>query len=181
MEAPTSIAHWTCSCTTAENIFSLATPLSHTPVSSCTRSHTAQSVTPTYASSCRYPSAFITHWASLACTINRAAHQSSMKTRATSLNGANCKPTPPSPPPGIPPVQTNWGAYAKASAPGPARARASKAPTPSFPFPMTRSQPTAAGKSPTPRLFARSNRRRETTPTARASPSATTTLHILEM
>jgi hypothetical protein len=43
-------------------------------------------------------------------------HQSLMKTRATSLNGANCEPTPPSPLPGIPPMQTNWGAYAKALA-----------------------------------------------------------------
>jgi hypothetical protein len=73
VEAPTSIAHWTCSCTTAENIFPLVTPLSHTPVSSCTRSHTAQSVTPAHASSHKYPVAFITHWASSACTINRAA------------------------------------------------------------------------------------------------------------
>jgi hypothetical protein len=32
-----------------------------------------QFVTPAHASSCRYPSAFITHWASSACTINRAA------------------------------------------------------------------------------------------------------------
>jgi hypothetical protein len=32
-----------------------------------------QSITPACASSCRYPSAFITHWASSACTINRAA------------------------------------------------------------------------------------------------------------
>jgi hypothetical protein len=63
----------TCSHTTADNIFPLATPLSHTRVSSCTRSHTAQSVTPARASSCKYPSAFITHWASSACTINRAA------------------------------------------------------------------------------------------------------------
>jgi hypothetical protein len=73
VEAPTLIAHWTCSCTTADNIFQLATPLSHTPVSSRTRSHTAQSIIPAHASSCRYPSAFITHWASAACTINRAA------------------------------------------------------------------------------------------------------------
>jgi hypothetical protein len=73
VEAPTSIAHWTCSCTTAENIFPLATPLSHTPVSSCTRSHSAQSITPACTPSCKYPSAFTTHWASSACTINRAA------------------------------------------------------------------------------------------------------------
>jgi hypothetical protein len=32
-----------------------------------------QSVTPARASSRRFPSAFITHWASLAFTINRAA------------------------------------------------------------------------------------------------------------
>jgi hypothetical protein len=73
VEAPTSIVHWTCSRTTADNIFPFATPLSYTPVSFRTRSHTAQSVTPAHASSCKYPSAFITHWASSACTINRAA------------------------------------------------------------------------------------------------------------
>jgi hypothetical protein len=73
VEAPTSIEHWTCSRTTADNIFPLATPLSHTPVSSRTRSHTAQSVTPAHASSHKYPSAFITHWVFSACTINRAA------------------------------------------------------------------------------------------------------------
>jgi hypothetical protein len=73
VEAPTSIAHWTCSHTTADPIFLLATPLSHTPISSRTRSHSAQSVTRAHASSRRYPSALITHWASLACTINRAA------------------------------------------------------------------------------------------------------------
>jgi hypothetical protein len=73
VEAPTSIAHRTCSCTTADNIFPLATPLSHTPVSSRTRSHTAQNITPAHASRRKYPSAFITHWASSACTINRAA------------------------------------------------------------------------------------------------------------
>jgi hypothetical protein len=73
VEAPTSIAHRTHSCTTADNIFPLATPLSHAPVSFCTRSHTAQSVTPARASSHKYPSAFITHWASSACTINKAA------------------------------------------------------------------------------------------------------------
>jgi hypothetical protein len=61
------------SCTTADNISPLATPLSHTPVSSHTRSHTAQSVTPAHTSSRKYPSAFITHWVSSACTINRAA------------------------------------------------------------------------------------------------------------
>jgi hypothetical protein len=73
VEAPTSIAHQTCSCTTADNIFPLATPLSHTPISSCTRSHTAQFVTPACTSSRKYPSAFISHWASSAYTINRAA------------------------------------------------------------------------------------------------------------
>jgi hypothetical protein len=46
---------------------------SHTPVSSHTRSHTSQSVTPAHASSRKHPSALITHWASSACTINRAA------------------------------------------------------------------------------------------------------------
>ncbi len=108
-------------------------------------------------------------------------HQSFMKTRATSSNCTNCKPTPPSLLPGIPPMQTNWGTYAKASAPVPTMASASKAPTPSSPFLMTRSQPTTTGKSPTPRLFARSNQRREMMPTVRASPLAATTSRIPEM
>ncbi len=73
VEAPTSIAHWTCSSTTADNNFPLVTPLSHTPVSSRTRSHSAQSITLACTFSRRYPSAFITYWASSACTINRAA------------------------------------------------------------------------------------------------------------
>jgi hypothetical protein len=73
VEAPTSIAHRTCSRTTVDNIYPQATPLSHTPVFSCTRSHTMQSTTPACASSRKYPSSFITHWASSACTINRAA------------------------------------------------------------------------------------------------------------
>jgi hypothetical protein len=59
VEAPASIVNWTHSRTTADNIFPLATPLSHTPVSSCTRSHTARSVTPAAASSHRYRSAFM--------------------------------------------------------------------------------------------------------------------------
>ncbi len=108
-------------------------------------------------------------------------HQSLIKTRATTLNGTNCVPTPPSPSPGIPPMQTNWGAYAKALAPVPMKASASKAPTPSSPFPTTRSHPTAAEKSPTPRSFARLDWRRETTPTSRASPLAATTSRIPEM
>jgi hypothetical protein len=67
VEVPTLIAHQTCSTTTTDPIFPLATPLRHTPVSSCTR------FTPAHASSRRYLPAFINHWASLACTINRAA------------------------------------------------------------------------------------------------------------
>ncbi len=39
VEAPTSIAHRTCSRNTADPMFPLATPLSHTPVSSHTRYH----------------------------------------------------------------------------------------------------------------------------------------------
>jgi hypothetical protein len=73
VENPTSITHRTCSRTTANNSSPLAPHLSHTPVSFCTRSHTALSITPARASSRKYPSAFITHWASSACTINRAA------------------------------------------------------------------------------------------------------------
>jgi hypothetical protein len=73
VENPNSIAHQTRSCTTTDNSFPLATPLSHTPVSSCTRSQIAQSVTPARASSRKYQSAFITHRASSACTINRVA------------------------------------------------------------------------------------------------------------
>jgi hypothetical protein len=61
-------------------------------------------------------------------------HQSLMKTRATSSNGTNCEPTPSSPLPRIPPMQTNWVTYAKALAPGPMRASVLKAPTSSFPF-----------------------------------------------
>jgi hypothetical protein len=84
-------------------------------------------------------------------------HPSLMETWATSSNSVNCKPTPLFPLPGIPPMQKNWGAYAKVLAPVPMRASASKAPKPSIPFLTTRSQPTAAGKSRTPRLFARSD------------------------
>jgi hypothetical protein len=50
-------------------------------------------------------------------------------------------------------MQTNWGTYAKALALVPTRASASKAPTPYSLFLMARSQPTAAGKLPTPRCL----------------------------
>ncbi len=132
------------------------------------------------------PPAANTHQPSLPTGLPQPApstgqHQSLMKTQATSLNGTNCIPAPPSPSPGIPPMQTNWGTYTKALAPVPAKASTSKAPTPSSPSPTTRSHPTATEKSPTPRSFARSNQRRETTPTAHASPLVATTLHIQEI
>jgi hypothetical protein len=180
MENPTSHVHQTCSRTTANNSSPLAPPLSHTPVSSCTRSHTALlSPLPT-------PPAANTHLPSLPTGLPQPAlsteqHQSLMKTRAISLNGANCVTNPPSPLPGTLPMQTNWGAFAKALAPVPMKAKASKASTPSSPFPTTRSHPTAVEKSPTSRLFARSNQRREMMPTPHASPLAETTSLIPEM
>jgi hypothetical protein len=41
-------------------------------------------------------------------------YQSMMKPKTTPLNGTKCEPTPPSPSPGISPMQTHWGTYAKA-------------------------------------------------------------------
>jgi hypothetical protein len=88
-------------------------------------------------------------------------HQSLMKIQATYSNGANLGLTPPSPLSGTPPTQKNVDAYAKALAPVPMMVSASKAPTTSSPSWTTRSQPSATGKSPTPRSFARPNLKRE--------------------
>jgi hypothetical protein len=111
--------------------FSHSQPLSVTHQSLLTPGPTQRNPSPLPA-----PPAANTHLPSLPIGLLQPApateqHQSSMKTWATSLNGANCVPTPPSLSPGTPPMQTNWGAYAKASAPVPTKARASKAPTPS--------------------------------------------------
>ncbi len=66
-------------------------------------------------------------------------HQSSMKTQETSSKGANFGLAPPSLLPGIPPMQMNLDAYAKALAPVPTMVSTSKAPTPSSPSCTTRS------------------------------------------
>ncbi len=71
VEAPTFIVHWTFSCTTTDPIITLAPPHSHTPVSSCTRSHSVHAVTPARTTRCKNPAALFSLWASLAFTINR--------------------------------------------------------------------------------------------------------------
>jgi hypothetical protein len=156
------------------------------PLSVTHQSLLAPDPTQHYPSPLPAPPAANTHLPSLPTRLPQPApsteqHQSLIKTRAISLNGANGITTSPPLLLGTPPMQMNWGAFAKALPLVPMKANVSKAPTPSSPFPTTRSHPIAAEKSPTPRSFARSDQGREMMPTAHATPLAETTLLILEM
>jgi hypothetical protein len=121
------------------------TPCSHgQPLSVTHQSLPAPGPTQPNPSPLPAPPAADTHLPSLPTGHPRPApssgqRQSLMKTRATSLNGANFGLTPPSPLPGISPMQTNLDTYVKALAPVPMMVSTSKAPTPSSPSCTTRS------------------------------------------